>query len=669
MHEDRGARSRLSVCALLLLSLAAAPGPAQQVRFDAAAERIFTEAMQAYRGGSYKTADQILDSLLRHYPDCHRITAALIMRGKALYALEENYEASKVVRSLLAAYPGTRYRADAELLLARVYERIGRHDDAREAALRAWDALGRDAPARLAEEVRLVLDAILVSHTGLPAVYVLARTSASRSQRGHLWVVAAGRELLAGNAPAAAAAVDTITSAYTDVVPRTTVEQLKERLAGAAVLKLGVLLPLMRGSPPSARREVGNDVCDGILVAHDLFEAAVPRVHVVLEVRDTERDPGTAAAEAKALVSDGAVAGIVGPVFSATTTAAARVAAGAGVPLVTPTANQNGIAATGLAIFQANPDYEQRGRAMARYAVQRLGLRVLAVLSPSDTYAKFLADGFTLEAQELGADVATAEWYPKGTSDLRAQLLAIRRAAVRQGAEPLVSFAGRMARLDVMKLVALGVRPARIDSLLAVSAVVPVRWLLGPRGKERLDSAGIRVSYEEGRIDSLRFPAVGVEALYCPISSPDEIGIVSSQIAYYNIKTQLLGSGEWNSLSQLEANRRYCLGLRFESDSEVDTSAAEYKEFLAAFTARFRRQPGRNTLFGYDAASLVLSLISRGALTRAALAHALTEVRDYRGVRGRIGFTSGRVNSWMHILQYTEDGMVPLGEISGGEER
>ena len=58
--------------------------------------------------------------------------------------------------------------------------------------------------------------------------------------------------------------------------------------------------------------------------------------------------------------------------------------------------------------------------------------------------------------------------------------------------------------------------------------------------------AGVAV---EARAESLAQGSAGIQGLYCPISSPEEIGVVSAQLAYANIKTRLLGSGEWNSLS------------------------------------------------------------------------------------------------------------------------
>lgn len=67
-------------------------------------------------------------------------------------------------------------------------------------------------------------------------------------------------------------------------------------------------------------------------------------------------------------------------------------------------------------------------------------------------------------------------------------------------------------------------------------------------------------------------------------------------------------------------------------------------------------------MYGYDAAQLLLSCIGGGAASREALVRALTQVRDFRGIRSRIGF-SGRVNSWLTILRYSDDAIERVAEI------
>ena len=638
---------------------------AQRIAFEEKAETAFTQALQKFEEKDFRSAEKGFAAIETQYPESHRITAAMIMRAKALFVLNESYDASKEARALLTRFPLSRYAPDAQLVLGEIYVHIERFDEARETLFRAWRVLPDVAPARLKGEILVVLDSVLEHHTTLPVLYDAIAQSDRRGERAHLWLIAAIAEMGRGNVVATSVAVDTLTVRYRDEFPADVLENLRAEVHGAISVKVGVVLPLMRSSPPSAIKEIGNDVDEGILTAYDRITRTTSPVKITLEIRDTERETQTATSVVRELAGDHAIIGLLGPVFSTTTTAAARVAVAYGIPLVTPTANQNGIAAMGTCIFQANPDYEQRGKGMARYAVLQLGCHVVGIVAPSDTYAKYLADAFVKEARALGAEVACVEWYQKGTTDLRAQLMNVRRASLRHTGEPMVTFGGKMSRMDAVNFARLGIPPSRIDSLLAKGATVPARWLLGPRGASIIDSAGLNLWFDESKLDSLQQPVTGIQAMYCPISSPEEIGVVSSQIVYYNLKCHILGSGEWNSISDLETSRRYCTGVQFESDSYVDTSSTGYRDFLSAYSARFKKHPGKNAFYGYDAASMMFSLILQGATTREAVLRALSTAHHYQGVKGQITFSGGRVNSWMNVLEYTPDGIIRVGETRG----
>ncbi len=639
---------------------------AQQPLYDPTAESIFQRGVSEFDHALYRGSIAAFDSVISIDPNTHRTTAAFVMKAKAFYALNEYYDASKVARSFLTRFPSSRYVADVQLLLAKIYLRIDRFDEARQNALQAWRTLPPDPDASLVRQVLALVDSIFVYHTPLDGLYNAVKWGISPAERAHLWTLVAQREMGRGNLTAASVAIDSLAARYSGSVTSDVISRLRARLTTVSTIKIAVLLPLNRGEPDSPVKEIGTSTEEGIATAFQEFMDGVGKsLQLSLVTEDTQHDIQVATEKARALARDTTVVAILGPIYSNEAIAAARVAAANGLPLVTPTANQNGIAALGQTIFQANPDYEQRGRAVARYAVQNLGCRTVGVLAPSDTYAKFLADGFVKEAKEEGANVAVMQWYQKGMSDLRAQFTAIRAAALQQTAEPLVSFAGKMSRQDVMNLVRLGLPVRRVDSLMEKGGKVPARWLLGPRGKDLLDSIGIKMIYDQSYVDSTNIPVTGIEALYCPISGPEEIGIISSQLVYNNIKTHFLGSGEWNSLPDLEANRRYSSGIQFESDTYVDSSSQAFREFSSAFSARYGKAPDRFAIYGHDVASLVLEQIAKGATSRIPLAKALAAVNGFQGVRGRIGFSEGRVNAWIHILQYSGDATRHVAEVHG----
>jgi ABC-type branched-subunit amino acid transport system substrate-binding protein len=74
-----------------------------------------------------------------------------------------------------------------------------------------------------------------------------------------------------------------------------------------------------------------------------------------------------------------------------------------------------------------------------------------------------------------------------------------------------------------------------------------------------------------------------------------------------------------------------------------------------SFFQRYKKKPSKNTLYGYDTAEMLLSTIRSVGNSREALASALQQVKDYRGLHGRIGFSAKRVNSWVWVLRYAQE--------------
>jgi ABC-type branched-subunit amino acid transport system substrate-binding protein len=108
------------------------------------------------------------------------------------------------------------------------------------------------------------------------------------------------------------------------------------------------------------------------------------------------------------VVAEGADA-IVGPLFSDEAAPAGDAAEAAGIVLVAPLATDEAVGQGRRFVFQANPTFPARGRAMARYAVGRLGLDRLGVASQAGTLGADMAGAFATEARRLGAAVAFEE--------------------------------------------------------------------------------------------------------------------------------------------------------------------------------------------------------------------------------------------------------------------
>lgn len=95
---------------------------------------------------------------------------------------------------------------------------------------------------------------------------------------------------------------------------------------------------------------------------------------------------------------------VIGPLFSESAFRMTALAEQYQIPLITPLANSDTLNLDNPYVYQINPTFSERGRAMARFAVNELGLRNLAIISERFTPAEQEAHAFRDEATRLGAN-------------------------------------------------------------------------------------------------------------------------------------------------------------------------------------------------------------------------------------------------------------------------
>ncbi len=212
-----------------------------------------------------------------------------------------------------------------------------------------------------------------------------------------------------GDFDAALAAADRLVSAY----PSSRYADEARRVRGLAgqggasgrgrPFDLGIVLPVA-----GSDGYLGQALFNGIRIAVDERNASGRGRPVRMVFRDS-RGTGDGARQAvEGVVGQGADA-IVGPLFSDEAAMAGAEAEAAGVVLMAPLATDEAVGQGRRFVFQANPTFPARGRAMARYAVGRLGADRLGVASQRGTLGADMAGAFATEASRLGASIRFQE--------------------------------------------------------------------------------------------------------------------------------------------------------------------------------------------------------------------------------------------------------------------
>ncbi|MGE5313805.1 MAG: ABC transporter substrate-binding protein [Acidobacteriota bacterium] len=151
--------------------------------------------------------------------------------------------------------------------------------------------------------------------------------------------------------------------------------------------------------------------------------------------------------------------------------------------------------------------------------------------------------------------------------------------------------------------------------------------------------------------DASKIEGGSLQAVYCPIASSLDIGVIASQLRLLDPKIMILGSDEWNDDEELDRNRTSADGVIFSSDRWAE------KKGQPVSGLKFES-------FGYDAASLLLEAVGISGGAREELRSVLSRVNEYDGIHSKIIFGPERVNEFIHILQYRRGFIKKIGEVA-----
>jgi branched-chain amino acid transport system substrate-binding protein len=102
---------------------------------------------------------------------------------------------------------------------------------------------------------------------------------------------------------------------------------------------------------------------------------------------------------------------IIGPIYSDDVRLVLSEFRGIKLPIISPTATDNGLTQLNDFFFQANPNFTMRGKAMAQYIYYVENKRKMGVLNAIESYSPLLANEFIREFRKLGGEIVINRTY------------------------------------------------------------------------------------------------------------------------------------------------------------------------------------------------------------------------------------------------------------------
>jgi ABC-type branched-subunit amino acid transport system substrate-binding protein len=191
-------------------------------------------------------------------------------------------------------------------------------------------------------------------------------------------------------------------------------------------IKIGVAAPYTGDTADG-----GIQILQGAQLAADEVNAAggVLGKKVEIVAADDAANPNKAADVAKKLIADGVVA-VVGHKDSGVSIPASAVYHAADIVQITPTSSNPRLTDQGYdTVFRVCPIDSTQGPFLADFAIQKLGLKKIAVVYANTAYGQGLRDEFEKRAGELGVKPLISQQITRGDKDFTAALQAIQPLA------------------------------------------------------------------------------------------------------------------------------------------------------------------------------------------------------------------------------------------------
>jgi branched-chain amino acid transport system substrate-binding protein len=168
----------------------------------------------------------------------------------------------------------------------------------------------------------------------------------------------------------------------------------------------------------------------GAQIALDELNAAggVNGAQASMAIGDDLGDPQQAVLVAQTFIDDKDIVVVDGHMFSGATIAAAAKYQAAGLPMISPSATNPDISTLGNYIWRICMTDAVQGQGLAKYSVDTLGKKKIAVIYDNSDYGRGLADAFGSGVQADGGAVVAKQQYASGDTDFSSQLTKIKAA-------------------------------------------------------------------------------------------------------------------------------------------------------------------------------------------------------------------------------------------------
>jgi len=351
-------------------------------------------------------------------------------------------------------------------------------------------------------------------------------------------------------------------------------------------------------------KSFGTDSLNGIRLALEDGKEQLGLTSVGLVVKDTASASNPLHDELEQVLNDFTPIAAIGPLLSREIQSIADLADDYDVPMLTPSATLLDVRRFGSYWFSTALTATLQVRQLVDYAMNQLGHTRFCIIAPETAYGREMSQLFTQAVEYFGGELIAVEHYSEQQTDVAEQIVRLK------------------------------------DTDLAMYGTIE---------EEKISKKKKRTVYTPG-----------FDAIFVP-GKPVNLALISSQLAFYDINTPLLGGNSWHNPEIFRWARHGIEHGIFTDGFFLNSPDPSVHAFIERYRTRFGSDPSLFAVQAYDAAWLVLDAIRNGATSGDEVRKQFLLRHDLPTLNSFASFGStGVLNRKIYILQVDKGRFVQI---------
>lgn len=339
----------------------------------------------------------------------------------------------------------------------------------------------------------------------------------------------------------------------------------------------------------------GADALNGIRLAIDIAEKQWKLESIGLVVKDTTTLTAPLKDEIRHMLDEFQPHAVIGPLLSREIQQVGHIPDDYNVPFITPSSTLLNVRQFGSFWFSTAMTSSVQAKRLVEYAIMELGYYRFSIVYPQTAYGKELSDMFAKEVLHSGGEIIGIESYGEDQTDIGDQLR-------------------HLKEVDLAKY----------------GTMEPEETLTGEE----------RMVYKPG-----------FDAVFIP-GQPVNVALIAAQLAFFDMNVPILGGNSWHNPELFRWAKQDLDGSIFVDGFFLNSPDPDVQTFIQQYRKRFKKDPSLFAVQAFDAATLVLETIRKGAESGQDVWDQLVRRSDLPALSGFASFSSaGILNRRLYLLQ------------------